>query len=266
MKINLLGVKIDALTKQMVLDKIEKSFDNNSKIFIVTPYSEIIVAAQKDPELREILNSADIALPDGIGILWAAKYLKLDIKNQIAKIWYLILSLLAIIFSPKYISDPIPEKISGSEFIWDLAELAATNNFSIFLLGGFNDTPALAAEKLKQKLPTLKVAGVSSRHPQEEGIVQKINGSGADFLFVAFGPIKQEKWIFRNRLKLKSRVVMGVGGTFDYLAGIKPYRPKKWALRGLEWLWRLITQPSRILRIAKGVCGLIYHAFLFKLK
>src|SRR3989344_1325032 len=132
MKIDILGVKVNADTKSAVLFSIKKFLGENQKIFIVTPYSEMIVRAQNDPEFREILNSAAFALPDGVGILWSANYLKR--KNFLA-------SLFAIIFDPKKIRDPIPEKISGSDFIWDLARLAGEKNYSIFLLGGYDDTP-----------------------------------------------------------------------------------------------------------------------------
>ncbi len=292
MKIDILGVQINAETKAEILRDINQRLKSGQSTFIVTPYSESIVAAQKDSEFRNILNSADIALPDGIGILWAAKYLK--IKNQesrIKNLWNLIKSLAAIIFYSKYIRGPISEKISGSEFIWDLARLAAENNFSIFLLGGFGDTPVLAAENLKSQISNLKIAGAygpmladchceesvrlrrtetkQSQHPGDcfasLAMTEKINTSKADFLFVALGPIRQEKWIAQNLKDLKIRLAIGLGGTFDYLAGIRPYRPKFWALRGLEWLWRLLTQPWRAFRILKGVFGLIWYCFKAKL-
>lgn len=301
MKINLLGVQIDNLTKTQVLREIESRLKQDKPIFIATPYSESIVAAQKDLEFRDVLNSADIALPDGIGILWAAKFLSnfSPVRRgrlRGGRIWYeLVKSLLAIIFNPSYIRSPIPEKISGSEFIWDLAELASQNNYSIFLLGGFGDTPEKAAAKLKTKFPNLKIAGHYSPPPLrgersgEGEIVELINNSNADFLFVALGPIRQEKWIYENlpnlrvnpvtalddkysenRLKTglfsKGRsngvkLAIGLGGTFDYLAGKRPYRAQFWASTGLEWLWRLLSQPRRAGRILRGVLGLIWYCF-----
>src|SRR3989344_1825597 len=153
MKVDVLGVKIDAISKGEVLAAIENNLNHGKSTFIVTPYSESIVAAQNDREFRNVLNSADIALPDGVGILWAAHYLKFH---------NLLSSLFSIIFNPKSIRDPIPEKISGSLFVWDLAELAAKNNYSIFLLGGYGDTAQLAAASLKSKFPNLKIAETAS--------------------------------------------------------------------------------------------------------
>ena len=314
MKIDVLGVNIDNLKKIEVINKISGLIDHPSllktgkPVFIVTPYSEFIVAAQKDPEFRNILNSADIALPDGVGILWAAKYLSLPLKFSIFNFqfskyllacWRLVYSLSAVILNPQYIRSPIPEKISGSEFIWDLAGLSAKNNYSIFLLGGHGETPELVAQKLKVKYPNLKIAGVgnpviASPNPKSgrgnpiaeemasspldvletprndrlattQDLIQKINSSSADFLFVALGPITQEKWIYRNLPNLRVKLAIGLGGTFDYLAGKRPLAPNFLRFTGLEWLWRLVTQPWRVLRITKGVIGLIYFCYKSKI-
>lgn len=256
-KISVLGVNIDPLTKSEALAEIRHRLRSGEKTFIVTPYSESLVTAQKDSEFRQILNSADISLPDGIGVLWAAKYLESRIQNHESRIWTLAKTLLAILFRPSYIRIPIPEKISGSEFVWDLAGLAAENGYSIFLLGGFGDTAERAADTLKAKIPNLRIAGVSNTPDA------KIEG---DLLFVALGPVRQEKWIARHLPKLPIKLAIGLGGTFDYLAKKRPYRPKFWATRGLEWLFRLLTQPWRAIRIFKGVLGLIFLTYNYKQK
>lgn len=329
MKIDLLGIKIDNLRKKELLQAIESRLEQDRSIFIVTPYSESIVATQKDEEFRKILNSADFALPDGIGILWAAKFLSGFPSPGLGRdqgrgriliiLWQLIKSLGLIIFFPKSIRSPIPEKISGSDFVWDLAGLAEKNKYSVFLLGGFGNAPERVGERLREKFPNLKIAGVSNASPfvsppregelegvmdntvshgtsplsppHEEGnsIIETINSSGADFLFVALGPIRQEKWIYENlpnlrvnpvtapsdidpeyRLKTEStpvrrsngvKLAIGLGGTFDYIADKRPPAPQILRQAGLEWLWRLATQPSRIFRIARGVFGLIFYAF-----
>lgn len=268
MKINILGVRIDALRKDELLHAIRNKLVQNQQVFIVTPYSESIVAAQTDHKFREVLNAADFALPDGIGILWAARYLSLRGKFSKAgsAFWQLGYSLLAIVFCPRFIRNPIPEKISGSEFIRDLAKLADEKQHSIFLLGGFSGTPQKVAQKLLTYYPNLKIARTFSGSPEEQGIVEKINRSGADFLFTAFGPRRQEEWLSENRKTLNARLLIGLGGTFDYLAGIWPPAPNFWARRGLEWLWRLLTQPWRLGRILKGVWGLICYCFIFRLR
>lgn len=267
MKVDVLGVQIDALPKNELLKQIEKSLLANRQIFLTTPYSESLVAAQRDDEFRRMLNSSDFVLPDGVGVLWAANYLNRGGKyGFLRELWALAASLGALIFRPGRIRMPIPEKISGSELIRDLSEMAERNGWSVFLLGGFGDTGAAAARTLQTNFPRLKLAGTYAGSPAEAGTVRRVNESGADFLFVAYGPRAQEEWIVKNRGNLSSKLLIGVGGTFDYLAGKRPYRPKKWALRGLEWLWRLLTQPWRAGRIFRGVFGLIYYAFRAKLE
>lgn len=267
MKIDILGVQVNADTKNTIIFLVKKLLVEKQKIFIATPYSEMIVRAQKDRRFRDILNSATFVLPDGIGILWSAKYLQLTTYNRLLNLWYLVVSLGSIIFHPKYIHSPITEKISGSDFIWDLAKIAEERGYSIFLLGGYGDTPKLAADKLKSRFRNLQIAGIYSP-PREEGIgeviIQQINSAHPDFLFVALGPVAQEKWIAENLPKLNVKLAIGLGGTFDYLAEKRAPAPQIWRRTGLEWLWRLLTQPWRIWRIAKGVLGLIYYVFRAK--
>jgi N-acetylglucosaminyldiphosphoundecaprenol N-acetyl-beta-D-mannosaminyltransferase len=267
MKTDVLGVRINSDRKKELLALLKTQLDQGNKIFIVTPYSESIVSAQTDPEYKALLNSADIVLPDGVGVQWAAAFLnKTKNKNLLSTVYYLLSTLIAIIFYPAYVRRPIPEKISGSDFVWDLAELAESRGESVYLLGGFENTSELAAKKLKESFPQLKIVGTYSGSPAERGLIEKINQSKADYLFVAFGPEKQEKWIHKNLPNLNVKLAIGLGGTFDYLAGQRPRAPRIWAVRGLEWLWRLLTQPWRAFRISRGVFGLIYYCFRYKLK
>ena len=247
MKIDVLGVKINPDSKSTILTEIGSRLDSGKSTFIVTPYSETLVAAQKDEEFRNVLNSADLAVPDGAGVVWAASFLE--------KIQF--------------------ERTPGRDFFLDLCALAESRGESVFLLGGFGDTPEIVGQKLKEKFPHLKIAGTSNYPPplarggdggeveptgeKNSKIINLINSSNTDFLFVALGPISQEKWIFHNLPNLRVRLAMGVGGTFDYIAGKRPLPPQFLASAGLEWLWRLLTQPWRFFRILKGVLGLIWY-------
>ncbi|MDP3740702.1 MAG: WecB/TagA/CpsF family glycosyltransferase [bacterium] len=253
MKADVLGVQINTEPKHEILELLDARLDSNISTFIVTPYSESLVAAQKDQEFRRILNAADFSLPDGYGVILASKFLT----------------------SPR--ASPISERVPGREFFWDLCALAERRGESVFLLGGYGDTPELVTKKLKEKFPNLKIAGIynklsfprkrESRETLDSGseagmtekVINIINSSNASFLFVALGPITQEKWIYNNLSKLRVKLVMGVGGTFDYIAGKKPLPPRFLASWGLEWLWRLATQPRRFWRITKGVFGLIWY-------
>jgi len=153
-----------------------------------------------------------------------------------------------------------PEKIVGAGLILDIAKLARDNNLSVYLLGGYADTPKIVAEKLNATL-------YSNKNPGDASVIEDINESNPDILLVAYGPIKQEKWIYENLPKLTSvKLVIGVGGSFDYIAG-KRLSPPKWMRKiGLEWLWRLITQPQRIKRIWQATFSLIYNVIKYKVR
>lgn len=283
-KIDVAGLKIDALTKKELMDEITRRANTNQKTFITTPYSEFLYHALEDPELMKLLNGADIAAPDGVGILWAAKYLQIPLSNFtfihdrmnvkyylkiLQALWQMRYSLLAIIFYPRWIKSVLPEKISGSNLIWDLAKLAAENGWSIYLLGGFGDTPKLVAEKLKTYLLTtynlqLKIAGYSNKNPGDPTVIEDIKKAAPDFLFVAYGPFKQERWIAANLQNLPVKLAIGLGGTFDYIAGKQPESPQFLRRIGLEWLWRLFTQPRRIKRIINATFGLCQYCLRYK--
>ena len=153
-KIDIAGLKIDALTKARLLDAITARAKAGQKTFLTTAYSEFLYQELKDQGVLEMLNQADIAVADGMGIFWANKFLStpLTFKNYWLKIlqaiWQAFWTLSLIIFKPSALKKTIPEKIVGADLIWDLAKLASENNFSIYLLGGFGNTPETAANIL----------------------------------------------------------------------------------------------------------------------
>lgn len=219
MKSDILGVKIDDVDMAEALSIVEKWIWKPGKHYIVTPNPEFIVAAQKDPVFKEMLNGADLAIPDGAGLKLSGK-----VKNT----------------------------VSGTDFMERLIRLAAEKGFVVGFLGGKDGVAKRCAECLLRKYPNLKISYISSG-----GIVGK-NGNPSlttnyklpptDLLFVAFGHIKQEKWIATNLEKIPVHVAMGVGGAFDYLSGDVPRAPKWIRDLGFEWLFRLILQPWRIKR------------------
>lgn len=270
-KIDIAGLKVDAVGKKELLAVIQSRVIAGQKTWITTPYSEFLYAGLCDSKIMEMLTQADFAVADGIGIFWAAKFLSIPLtaKSYYGKIlqglWQIKYSLAAIVFNLRWIKSAFPEKISGSDLIWDLTELAVKNNFSVFLLGGFSDTPALVAEKLLTPNPQLKVAGTSSKNPNDPTVLEDIKKSNADFLFVAYGPIKQESWINAHKDELPCKLYIGLGGAFDYIAGKRVSPPKFIRSIGLEWLYRLITQPYRIKRVFNATFGLITTLLRFKI-
>jgi N-acetylglucosaminyldiphosphoundecaprenol N-acetyl-beta-D-mannosaminyltransferase len=228
MKANILGVLIDKLSLGQVLRKTEEFLGDGKKHYIVTPNPEFVMLARQDEEFKNILNQADIAIPDGFGLVLAS--------------WWL--------------GDKIPERITGVELVWELARLAEKKNYSLYLLGGKEGIAESAQGKLKEKFPNLRIVGAEVGMSNQEfrimnyELVERINKVEPDILFVAFGQGKQEKWIYHNLPKLNSvKLAVGVGGTFDYLAGRVFRAPKILRRLGLEWLWRLIVEPWRWKRI-----------------
>lgn len=217
--INILNVMISNVNYNDALEEAIKWLKKNDKNhYIVTPNPEIIVAAQKNIELRNILNRADLSLPDGIGLLWACNIL----------------------------GKPLKGRVTGVDFMMKLCESAAKNGFTIGLIGGRNGIAIKAADCLKKKCPQLQV--VFAQEEWEKGSKSMIHKFPIDILFVAYGAPKQEIWISTYLKDMPVKVAIGVGGAFDYFAGVLPRAPEWIQSLGLEWLFRLIRQPWRFKR------------------
>ena len=257
MKIDILGVKVNKITQKEVIQRVEEWLSQKGgKYYIVTPNPEFVMAAQKDEEFRDILNKADIAIPDGVGLLWAAKFLSLKSKQKLKVFLQFIYTQLSLIFYPRYCRTVIPERVTGSDLIWKIARLSEQKNCSIYLLGAEEGVAQKAAEKLKEKYKNLKIAeaelGMKNTEFRIENpeLVNRINRRQPDILLVAFGHPKQEKWIAGNLSKLENvKVAIGVGGAFDFIAGKAKRAPRILRKLGLEWLFRLFIEPWRAGRI-----------------
>lgn len=265
-KINIAGVQIDNITKTEVIAKIDEFVGSGKPHYVVTPYSEIVVFAQRDENYKQVLNHANLALPDGIGILWAAKFLDLRITDYGLRIFSLIKTLLAIIFNPKYIRSVIHEQVTGSRLIYDIAKLASEKNYSLALVGGEDNVAMEAALELKKIYPNLNIKLTLSGRPFDEHLTKEIANNNSDILLIAYSPPKQEMWLAQNYQNLGCKVAIGLGGTFDYIA--KKHRPAPHFMHyvGLEWLWRLITQPWRIKRMWNAIFVFIWIIYKYKIR
>jgi len=217
----ILGVKIDKVNLAEALAKIQAFLLVDELHQIVTVNPEFIMGAQKDDLFKRIINESFLAIPDGVGLQFAASFLGVKIG----------------------------ERLTGVDLTWEIAKIAAEKNYSIYLLGAKPGVGDMVKQKLELIYPNLKIAGTYAGSPDEEGITDKINESEADILLVAFGAPGQEKFIYENKEKLKVKLAMGVGGTFDYIAGIVPRAPEWLRNIGLEWFYRLVKQPQRLNRI-----------------
>ena len=226
---NILGVNVHAVTNAQTLELIEQFIAEGTPHQLTTVNPEFVVAAQKDDEFRQIINQSVLALPDGIGLVKAAKFLG---------------------------QTPLPERVAGSDLVVKLAELSHQKGYRIYFLGAWEGVAEKAVENLRQRFANLQVAGMFSGSPApeaNEAIVKRILPTQADILLVAYGAPKQDKWIARNIDRLQIPVCVGVGGSFDFLAGTAKRAPV-WIQRiHLEWLHRLITQPWRWKRIWNAV-------------
>ncbi len=263
-KVDVAGLQIDAITKVDLLQQIQERIKRRQRTIIVTPYSEFLYASLRNPQTRELFNSADFSIADGVGIIWAELFLSqpLTAKGFWGKVvqawWQMIWTGAAILLQPQMLYKTIPEKIVGADLVWDLARLAEENNFRVYLLGSKGDIAERAAKKLQSKFPKLQIVGASNKNPDDLSTITDIQAAQADMVLVTYkaGSV-QEQWLVNNLEKTSASFGIALGGTFDYLAGAKRQPPRFVRKAGLEWLYRLITQPSRVVRIYKGVWGLI---------
>ena len=224
MKIDILGVSFDSVTKEEALDLAETAMEKGVGHYVVTPNPEFIQTAKKDEEFRTVLNRADLSIPDGIGVIYAA--------NIIGK--------------------PLKSRIPGIEFAAGLCERMAKKGERLFLLGAKPGVAELAAARLQADHPGLTVCGTHDGYFQNsEEIAEEIKASCADVVFVCLGAPKQEKWMAEYGSSTGARLLVGLGGSLDVFAGQVKRAPEQWQKLGLEWLYRLISQPSRIGRMAK---------------
>ena len=228
-KQKILGVGITIDSEERVLEYIEEILTKtNKKISIVTPNPEILVRASRDPEFRELLNSADIALPDGVGVVLGSYLLGKQPQVRIAGVDFMekLCSL-----TSRLNSNLENSKKSASEVS---KQLVMTG-----FLGGQPHVAEETAECLQQKYPGVRVGFAKNEWPEAKNI------PSLGVLFVAFGAPRQEKWIHDNLSKIPVRVVMAVGGSFDFISGRVIRAPKIIRVIGFEWLFRLLIQPWR---------------------
>lgn len=225
-RIHILGVPVDMIDQQAAMKRFEELFPEPGVTAVYTPNSEIIENASKNPELKSLIESADLALPDGIGLVYASRI----------------------------VGHPLKERVTGIDFLESVIAYLEKNGKSIYFFGSKPGIAEKAAEKIREKYPQLIVAGARDgyfKQEEEQEIVEQINQSGADFLCVALGAPKQEQFIFDHKAELNVHGAIGVGGSLDVWSGALKRAPEFYQKHGLEWLYRLIQEPRRIGRMAR---------------
>lgn len=224
MRKDIMGVGFDDFTLDEALECAEGIIDRNECGYVVTPNPEIVWHSRSDEELKEALNSADIVLPDGVGILYSARILK----------------------------TPLKEKVTGVNFAFGLMQKLSEKEGSVYLLGARPGVAEIASEKLKDKYKGLKIVGVCDGYFKDDTpVIEAINAAKPDFLIVCLGFPRQEKWMMQNRGKLDVGIMAGLGGVLDVVAGTVRRAPEAWQEKNLEWLYRLLSEPRRIKRQIK---------------
>lgn len=224
--VRILGVDIDNIDIDEAGEITKKLVETSNKSckMIVAPNVEFIMNAQKDEEFSKILKKADFATPDSIGVMIGGKLQK----------------------------KPFKQRIPGQAYFRKVLEVGEKEGWTFYLLGGENDVPKLAVENIKKMYPKLNVVGYHEgffKTDSEEDVIKQINDLKPNVLFVAMGAPTQEKWIAKHQSNLKVDIAAGQGGTFDYEAGKIKRAPVVFQKLGIEWLWRLALQPSRIFRM-----------------
>lgn len=226
-RITLLGVPIDAVTADEAVADMRAMLERQGRHHVTTPNSEMLVAASRNDAFRETLRAADLALPDSAGLLLAAR-----LTGQL-----------------------LPQRVTGVDTMQALCA-GLKEDCPVFLLGAAEGVAARAGEALCRQNDRLMIAGTYSGSPRPEDapeIVRRINAAGPRLLLVAFGAPAQDLWIGEHLQELFTvRVAMGVGGTFDFLAGVQKRAPSFFRRLHLEWLWRLAREPRRFLRIVNA--------------
>ena len=223
--VNILGVKIDPLSGESLNNKVSQFVLQQQHALVIHVNVYGLNLAQKMPWLKKFYNQATLTICDGVGPIIGARILGYH----------------------------IPERVTYMDWIWQLAGLAESQNFSMFFLGGKPGTANKAADFLQDKYPKLNIVGChhgffnKERDSTENSVViEKINAVRPNLLFVGFGMPRQEKWLLNNWSQIDADVAFGPGALFDYLSDDLKRSPKWMTDNGLEWLGRFIIEPRRL--------------------
>ncbi|MDU5080366.1 WecB/TagA/CpsF family glycosyltransferase [Tissierella carlieri] len=229
--IEIFGVKIHNITFDEATKEMINYLRGSELKTIYTPNTEIVMGAKDNEQLKGLINEGDLITADGIGLIYASR-----IKKK-----------------------PLKERVTGYYLTIKLLDIANENNYSVYLLGCEDGVAKAAAENIKKTYPNIRIAGYHhgyfkgthngcENHEEEIKVINDINSSNPDIIFVGLGFPKQENWIDTNKGNIKGKIIIGHGGVMNILAGNTKSTPKIFEKLGLEWFYRLVKEPSRIKR------------------
>lgn len=251
-EVKVLNIEVAALSKNELLEKMKGSIDDGDRIRIAKVNTEFLERSLNSKEFEKILEKFEINVADGVGVLWAAKYLSLPlVKTPILKqaqaVWQMIYTGASLVFFPKYCQNPIPEAFRGVDLMKAMLEISSDNQAPVYFLGAKKEVLEKAVENIKKEFPNLIIAGFHDGYDfDSHKVINDIQKSGAEILFVGLGSPMQEYWINDNWNKLNNiKIAVGEGGSFEFLAGTFRRAPQFMRNIGLEWLWRLFANQNK---------------------
>ncbi|MCL4693210.1 MAG: WecB/TagA/CpsF family glycosyltransferase [Candidatus Hydrogenedentes bacterium] len=225
--VELFGVRFNDLTLDELCQRIERYARGGAPTYIVTANVDHVCRCHSDPMFRDAYANAGTVVCDGKPLIWMSKVL----------------------------GSPLREKLSGSDLVVDLSEYAAEKGLSVYLFGAAEGVAAQAAKRLQERFPRLKVSGVASPpmafysdEIKSAEAVRTIAAARPDICFVALGSPQQEIWMAKVHRECNAAVMIGIGASFDFLAGRVKRAPRWMQHAGLEWIWRLYQEPRRLWR------------------
>lgn len=223
-KVTILGIPFNNMTRKEFLKRLYERMNANQKTFLVTANPEIVMYAKNNKDYYDLLMQADYIAPDGIGIVKASRKL----------------------------GTPVKERVPGFELMLGLLEIADLEKKKVYFIGAKEEIIELTVKNVNEKWPNIDVVGYHHGYFDHEDpeMLAEVNSKDPDILFVAFGFPRQEKWISRYLSQASHGIAVGVGGSFDVLSGRTKRAPRLVQYFHVEWLYRLIRQPSRYKRMA----------------
>jgi N-acetylglucosaminyldiphosphoundecaprenol N-acetyl-beta-D-mannosaminyltransferase len=226
MRLDVLGVGISITSPEASIREICQWVEHGEQRYVCVTNVHTVMECQRDPDLRRIHNESGLTVPDGKPIVWSGRYA--GVKEM--------------------------EQVRGADLMWAVSRVAAVRGWSSFYYGGAPGTADLLAARFRERIPSLRVAGTFAppfrrvTAAEDKAIIEMINESGADLVWVGLSAPKQEQWMGKHRSALNAPVLLGVGAAFDFHAGLKSQAPRWMQHIGLEWSYRLFQEPRRLWR------------------
>jgi len=281
--VNILGVRIDSTPKATLLRQVQANIQKKKKFYITTPNPEHVMMAQEDALFLDVLTSADISIPDGIGIVMANKFNNLPRpKGEFLRFFTMLMQGLGVGFSAMFDRDWLQKElkvIKGRQLFIDLLVLANKKGWDVCFIGDQQGSAKKAAEILKKSYLNLKLHPIDGPNltfearPStardktiEKKVVEEVNKTKPNLVFIGFGAPRQEKWLYRLYDDMNFVGAMVVGGTFDYISKKKETPPRWVEDINLEWLWRLFKGDQKVKRVFEAFPRFVGEVFWNKFR